>query len=666
MNKHFKWLLLSPLILAASSGLTSCSNNDGYLVLRVINSEDYIYLNDSTDPESLPDLVDQFSDPQYNPEIGTFLENHPQYKGVKVVYDTSDTNETLYSELQTGKTNYDLMNVSDYMAQKIVAGGMAVPLYQHDLTIPNYDAYASKEIKGRLDHIIAKQKYYDEVEGKIKERDLELKDYAVGYMWGTLGILFNPNYSGFSVDMDTVIQDMSSFGALWDSKYKGTISIKNSMRDTYAAALLYRYRDEFKAIQDEYVASGMTDEALIIYQNKFNEIFNRCSENEVAEVKEALVALKDNIFGLEVDSGKQDIITKKIGINLAWSGDAVYSMDQAEDPKEVANPFELYYSVPELGSNLWMDTWIMPNNARTDDQYELAHLFLNFLADPGVSAQNMEYTGYTSFTGGDSILDLVRDWYDARTEDEFMAYNPYDPETELEEYEACEGFRVFSVLTDETDPEDPQYTITEIGYSDFLSSRDSTRNSEPLYYYDPGDEEEVEEPTFDLLTAIMTIDEGAEEERPVKYEELTIYDDPDSGYDAVDLTYFFKDTLTEYSVDDGDAIFYAEDYFYKFVDEEGNPLLDEDNNPIENVSVGRQFFCQYPNKETINRCAVMSDYGDNNKYVMKMWESFKTNPLPVWAIVTLAIIGAGAIAFVTMLIVNSTTKKSLKKKRIQK
>ena len=164
----------------------------------------------------------------------------------------------------------------------------------------------------------------------------------------------------------------------------------------------------------------------------------------------------------------------------------------------------------------------------------------------------------------------------------------------------------------------------------------------------------------------MTIDEGAEEERPVKYEELTVYDDPDSGYDAVDLTYFFKDTLTEYSVDDGDAIFYAEDYFYKFVDEEGNPLLDEENNPIENVSVGRQFFCQYPNKETINRCAVMSDYGENNKYVMKMWESFKTNPLPVWAIVTLAIIGAGAIAFVTMLIVNSTTKKSLKKKRIQK
>ena len=664
MNKRLKWCLLAPLILAASSGLTSCSDTDGYLILRVINSEDYIYLNDPKDPESLPDLIDQFCSPDYNPEIGEFLANHPQYKGVKVVYDTSDTNETLYSELQTGKTNYDLMNVSDYMAQKIVAGGMAVPLYQHGLTIPYYEQYASKEIKGRLDNIIAEQKYYDATEGKIKTRDLELKDYAVGYMWGTLGILFNPNYSGFSVDMDEVIQDMSSFGALWDSKYKGTISIKNSMRDTYAVALLYRYQDEFAAIQQEYEENLITqpDKALEIYQTKFSAIFNRCSEGEAAQVKEALDSLKKNIFGLEVDSGKQDIVTKKIGINLAWSGDAVYSMDQAEDPNEVANPFELYYSVPELGSNLWMDTWIMPNNARSDDQYELAHLFLNFLADPSVSAQNMEYTGYTSFTGGDSILELVRDWYDARTEDELMAYNPYDPETEPEEYEACEGFSVFCVAEDDTDPEDIQYTITPIDYSDFVSTRDTSRNDEALYYYDPGDEEPVEEPTIDMLTEIM-IDENTQ----MKYSDITCYDDPDSGYDAVDLSYFFEGTsLTEYDIDNGDAIFYAEDYFYKFVDDEGNPLLDDNDQPIENISVGRQFFCQYPNKETINRCAVMSDYGENNKYVMKMWESFKTDPLPVWAIITFAIIGVGAAAFVTMLITNSVTKKSLKKKRIQK
>ena len=60
MNKRIKWLCLAPMILAASSGLTSCSNSDGYLTLRVINAEDYIYLQDPSDPESAEDLVHQF------------------------------------------------------------------------------------------------------------------------------------------------------------------------------------------------------------------------------------------------------------------------------------------------------------------------------------------------------------------------------------------------------------------------------------------------------------------------------------------------------------------------------------------------------------------------------------------------------------------------------
>ena len=223
MNKKLKWLVLSPLILASSSSLASCSNNDGYLLLRVINSEDYIYLNDPTDPESAPALIHQFEDSE---AVKEFLETkYPQYKGVKVIYDTSDTNETLYSELQTGKTNYDLMNVSDYMAQKIVSNGLAVPLYEHDCKIENYFDYASVNIKTRLDNIIAKQKYYDSEEGKIKTKDLPLADYAVGYMWGTLGILFNPNYSEFSASMEEAIYDMQSYGALWDSKYKGQILI---------------------------------------------------------------------------------------------------------------------------------------------------------------------------------------------------------------------------------------------------------------------------------------------------------------------------------------------------------------------------------------------------------------------------------------------------------
>ena len=635
MNKKLKWLVLSPLILASSSSLASCSNNDGYLLLRVINSEDYIYLNDPTDPESAPALIHQFEDSE---AVKEFLETkYPQYKGVKVIYDTSDTNETLYSELQTGKTNYDLMNVSDYMAQKIVSNGLAVPLYEHDCKIENYFDYASVNIKTRLDNIIAKQKYYDSEEGKIKTKDLPLADYAVGYMWVTLGILFNPNYSEFSASMEEAIYDMQSYGALWDSKYKGTISIKNSMRDTYAAALLYRYRDEFEAIRQEYIDAGKTEEALKDYLDKFSKIFNRCSESEVAEVKEALDALKLNIFGLEVDSGKQDIITQKIGINLAWSGDAVYSMDQAEDPEQVKNPFELYYSVPELGSNLWFDTWVMPkNDNRSEERRQLALMFLDFISDPVNAAQNMDYTGYTSFIGGDSVLELVRDWYDARTD---------------ELYE--DDYQIYAVGPGGDDD------FFALDYPDCVSTTHQEDKNGYLLYYSENDPEDVTIEDFNEETAIYVLDEeGEPTEEQKTYGELLLADQPgeESDIQPVDLSYFFNETLDEYE-DNVDTIFYSDDYLKgEFVD----PNSEEAS---ENVSVGRQFFTQYPDERTLNRCAVMRDYGENNKYVMKMWEEFKSDPLPTPAIVIFVIIIAAAIGFIAFVITGKVLTNNIRKRR---
>ena len=644
MNKKLKWLLLTPLVFSAASGLTSCSKSDNYLLLRVINSEDYIYLQE--DDEEPEDLVIQF---EKSDAVKAFLEakeaQGKHYEGVRVIYDTSDTNETLYSELQTGKSNYDLMNVSDYMAQKIVSAQMAVPLYQNGLTIPNYEQFSSSgetSIKYRLDNIEAVQKKYDENEHRVVDHVVKLKDYAVGYMWGTLGILFNPEYPGFGdIPSATVIEDMQSVEAFWDTKYNGTISIKNSMRDTYALGVLYTYRDEFQELATKYANNEINLEE---YKAQFDLVFNRCEENQVNEVRESLESLKKNIFGLEVDSGKQDIITKKIGINLAWSGDAVYSMDQAEDPNEVSEPIELCYAVPELGSNVWMDTWIMPDCARSEDQYELAHLFLDFLSDPANAAQNMAYTVYTSFIGGDDILSLVREWYDVRAEE--VSYTDEDDNS----------YSIYSVNS--TD-----YAL--IDYADCLADRDTTRNDEELVYFIPYEEEveqdgelvtvTVEEPKDleDLLAnseaLMIEDDEGNEVQK--HYRDLLIVNDVDSEYEEVDLSYFFNGTLDELQ-DNIDTVFYSDCYL---------PYENEDG--THNISVGRQFFCQYPTEETLNRCAVMKDYGENNKYVMKMWENFKSDALPTWATTLFIIIIVSGLGLIAYFVVNSVLKKQLKKKR---
>ena len=626
MKKALKVLPLSALILIAGSSLTSCASSGDGPVLRIINSEDYIYLNDPKQGYNAPDMVDQFK--------AYVRKNYPQYKNLEVVYDTSDTNETLYSELQTGKTNYDLMNVSDYMAQKIVSANLAVPFYQHDLTIDNYENYASRDIKDRLDNIVATKKVKNPETGKYEDQEVPLKDYAVGYMWGTLGILFNPDYPGFKVEKEELITDMQSFDALWNTKYKGTISIKNSMRDTYALGLMHTFRDEFEAIRAEYLDDGDLEK----YQTAFATIFNRCEEKDVAKIQASLEELKNNIFGLEVDSGKQDIVTKKIGVNLAWSGDAVYSMDQAEDPEKVGkNISEIYYSVPELGSNLWFDTWIMPNCQRSDAQYELAHIFLDFICDPVNANQNMEYTGYTSFIAGDSILELVRDWYDIRTDE------VYEGDYQIYSVNAANEFKA-------------------IDYPDFLEGadgHDTSRDEDLLYYFVPTDEKEEPEDFDDLKDNIVYLldDEDEPTEDQKKYGDLTIVNAADSEIEEVDLKYFFTGTLDEYSVED--AVFYS-DCYLPFTYE------DEDGNEVQNISVGRQFFCQYPNKETLDRCGVMRDYGKNNTYVMKMWENFKSDPLPTWAIITLSVFVAGIVGLVGYFVINNVLKKKVIKKHSQK
>ena len=656
-----------------SSGLTSCGEDSikEKVTLKVINSEDYIFIDED---DRSNDMTEQFK--RYVVSLVDAGELEEKYRYVDVVYDTSDTNETLYSELQTGKSNYDLMNVSDYMAQKIVGGQMAVPLYRsqgaslddeadYDM-IPNYSEFASRNIKSRLDNIQATQKSYDESVGHVVERTVQLKDYAVGYMWGTLGILFNPEYPEFenrNISKDEAISDMQSVEALWNSKYNGTISIKNSMRDTYALGVLYTYMDEFTAIREEYLETGDLEK----YQSDFTEIFNRCSENEVEEVRKSLEELKKNIFGLEVDSGKQDIITKKIGVNLAWSGDAVYSMDQGENLNEVKEPVELYYAVPELGSNLWMDVWVMPDCERTQEQYELAHLWLDFLSDPDNAYQNMDYTGYTSFIGGNSILELVRDWYDCRTDEINQEIERIEDGKYVYDY-----FQVYAYDSSKNGTD-----FFALDYPDFMTDGhlDACDNYK-LSYFIPyeKDGKTIEEPVdladlkkhskqVDLLDddEPVYVDEESEIIAQKSYKDLTIVDDEESGVDAIDLTYFFDGTLSfEYDEEaeewvgytDKDMIFYCYDYFY--------PLEEEDN-----ISVGRQFFCQYPDEETINRCAVMRDYGENNKHVMKMWENFKSDPLPVWAIVVFALFLAAILALVTFFAINKILKNNLRKKRLQ-
>ena len=652
MNK--KKLLSLLMLTVFVSPLAACSGDGGKsTTLRVLNMEDYIYVNDPDNGYDEDDLTDQFE--QYIADDPVLSE---KFGKVNVIYDTTDTNETLYSEMQTGKAHYDLICTSDYMIQKLVMYDLIEELdwdeVTNDVAIPTYHEYGSDYIRGRLNDIKA-TRFKD-------QQELSLQKFAVGYMWGTLGILFNPDYKKFDSISET-LYDMQDWATLWDSKYEGTISVKDSMRDTYAVGIMYTYQDELKKLLEEYKTTGDR----VKYNEDLTEIFNRCEKEQVEEVKKSLMDLKDNIFGLEVDSGKQDIVTGKIGVNLAWSGDAVYSMDQAEDEKQVGSNIQtLTYSVPETGSNIWFDAWAMPNTERTEDQRALAHEFLNFLCNPFYAAKNMDYTGYTSFIAGDDILDLVRDWYDCRTDEMYVTYEDVD----------CDIY-----VTN-----NPQYDDDLLLYDDFISTKHGLRHEDredeesplvptisddqPLYFfYDENENEEIDAgemlPVEDdegnpvLFGGITIVDEEAFDYTniPADFD----YDDEELCYEyiqEVDLSYFFKrDNASPDDYGEEDMVFYGRGNYLPYC------YQDEQEVWHHNTSVGRQFFVQFPDEETMTRCAIMKDYGPNNQYVMKMWEDFRSNSLPTWALVLFILEILLFTAGIAWWIYIKNIKKKLRQKR---
>lgn len=338
-------------------------------VLRVYNWQDYI--DEGKDENGNP-RKDEFGNP-VSSVIDDFEEYYYQKTGktVEVIYTTYETNEVMLNSLKTGNIKYDLVCPSDYVIQKMVREDM---LEEIDMSLlPNYQQYASPYL------IDIFEKY-----GWDK--------YAVNYMWGTLGFLYNAE------EVDD--EDVTSWTVLWDENYKNRVTIKDSVRDTYIIGVCYVYKDELDELADWYDANLINESE---YSEAVTEIINRRDDETLAKVEEALKALKKNIAGFEVDSGKNDIRTGKIDINFAWSGDAIYSIQTAWEESEL----ELKYQIPYEGSNIWFDAWVMPKGANK----ELAHEFLNYLCDPEVAARNMEFIGYTSAIAGDAMLDLVNDWY---------------------------------------------------------------------------------------------------------------------------------------------------------------------------------------------------------------------------------------------------------------
>lgn len=377
MKKKLSAALAACMMLTMLLPLAGCGGQDERPVLRVYNWEDYISEPTTNADGSVED--------DYVDLIAEFEEEY----GVRVEYSTFGTNENMYNELQINPGAYDLVCPSDYMIMKMIAEDMVQPFSDEFLQNSNYAKYASPYIKDLFE-------------------ENGWTEYAVAYMWGTMGYVYDPErVSG---------EELSSWAGLWKEENARVATIKDSVRDSYFLGVAYVYREELMQLKGEYESGELSPAD---YNAAVTKIMNRTDEETIDRTKEAMIELKQHLYGFEVDSGKQDMVTGKISINFAWSGDAVYAMDVAEDAEDGEGSVTLNYYMPEESANLWFDGWVIPkDDNRTEETRHAAEAFVNFLSAPENAVRNSYYIGYTSVIAGEEMFAYMEDTYSAEEDDE--------------------------------------------------------------------------------------------------------------------------------------------------------------------------------------------------------------------------------------------------------
>ncbi len=398
MKKRLLALILMMSLVASTFTMTGCGQVEegDEIVLRVSNWEEYIDLGD-WDEDEVIDISDDVNILGVNSLVDDFEEWYYETYGqkVRVEYSTFGTNEELYNQLTIGDV-YDLVCPSEYMIMKMLREGMLVPYsdeFKDDSIETNYYA------KGL-------SPYINEVFNTLNINGNILADYASGYMWGTLGLVYNPE--------EVTAEEADHWDLLTNPKFEKRVTIKDSVRDAYFAAISMYYFDD------------ITDESFINsedYHDKLSAMLNRTDAITVQGVEDVLTECKDNVYAFETDAGKADMVTGKVVANEQWSGDAVYTMDQADE-----DGIELCYSAPSEGTNLWFDGWAMLKKGIEQDprKQQVAEAFVNFVSMPENAVRNMYYIGYTSVISGgdDSMIFDYMDWnYGVEEDEEGVEYS---------------------------------------------------------------------------------------------------------------------------------------------------------------------------------------------------------------------------------------------------
>lgn len=253
---------------------------------------------------------------------------------------------TMFEEETGIKVVYDEFDTNEAMYPKVEAGSSA-----YDVICPS-DYMIQKMIDNDLLQELdfdkmpnAKENIGAQYYEQASEFDPGNK-YMVPYCWGTVGILYNK----------TMVSDpVTSWSILWDEKYADNILMQDSVRDAFMVAL------------------------------KLNGYsMNTLDENELEIAKNALIEQKPLVQAYVIDQVRDKMIGGEAALGVIYSGEAIYT--QRENP-------DLEYVVPDEGTNIWIDGWVIPKNA---PNVENAEKFIDFMCRGDIALKNFEYITYST------------------------------------------------------------------------------------------------------------------------------------------------------------------------------------------------------------------------------------------------------------------------------
>ncbi|QZY57568.1 spermidine/putrescine ABC transporter substrate-binding protein [Crassaminicella profunda] len=251
------------------------------------------------------------------------LEDFEKEYGIKVYYETYAGNEEMLTKVQAGGTDYDVIFPSDYMIEAMVKEGLLQELDFNNLS--NF------------------KKIGDEFKNLPYDKD---NKYSVPYLWGTIGILY---------DTTKIKEDIDSWSAMWDEKYKGDIVMFDSVRDNIGIAL-----------------------------KKLGYSMNTTDSHELEEAKKELLKQKALVKAYDSDAYKDMMASGEAGMSMCFLGDAMVLMEENQNLK---------YVLPKEGTNLWFDTMAVPVTSKHKKE---AELFINYMMRPEVAAKCAEFVMYAT------------------------------------------------------------------------------------------------------------------------------------------------------------------------------------------------------------------------------------------------------------------------------